>query len=78
MDAPIRIMEAHKLQRLLSLKEIKLITTLSKPSIYRAMALGRFPKPIRLGPGRVAWPLGEVIAWQKRCRDERERAVLRE
>ncbi len=45
--------------RLLRLKEVLNRTSLSRTSIYRLMARGRFPDSIALG-SRVAWVEAEV------------------
>lgn len=50
-------------------------TTLPKASIYRDIATGAFPKPIQIGPKRVAWLSAEVDAWIERCAAERKPAV---
>jgi prophage regulatory protein len=45
----------------------------SKTSIYRKMAEGKFPRPIRLGPKAVAWlehELDDYLAARLRERDE--------
>ena len=38
-------------------------TGLSRSSIYEAIAVGTFPKPIRLGPRAVGWLSSEVDDW---------------
>ena len=48
--------------RLLHLKEVLRLTSLSRTSIYRLMARGRFPDPIELG-ARRAWVEAEVATW---------------
>jgi prophage regulatory protein len=45
------------------MRELRPITTYSKASIYRLIALGLFPKPVKLGPARVAWRESDVVAW---------------
>lgn len=47
-------------------------TTLPKASIYRDIAIGAFPKPIQIGPKRVAWLSAEVDAWIERCAAQRK------
>jgi len=34
--------------------------TLSKCTIYRLIKAGKFPEPIRLSPGRVAWQKSDI------------------
>ena len=43
--------------------EVERLTGFSKASIYRLMAAGEFPTPIRLGVRAVAWRVGDVEAW---------------
>ena len=49
--------------RLLPLKSVTDRTSLSKVQIYRMMAWGKFPRPVPVGPHRVAWVEREVDAW---------------
>jgi prophage regulatory protein len=51
--------------RLLSLSEVRERFPLSKSTIYRGIARGTFPKPIRISAGRVAWSEHELIGWLK-------------
>jgi prophage regulatory protein len=39
------------------------ITGLSVPTIYREIAQGRFPRPIKLTAGARAWRLSEIMQW---------------
>jgi prophage regulatory protein len=48
------------------------ITGLSIPTIYREIARGRFPRPIKITAGARAWKLSEIMDWI----DTRERAPL--
>lgn len=36
---------------------------ISKASLYRLLAAGKFPEPVRPLPGVVAWRAGDVRAW---------------
>ncbi len=45
------------------LKNVILITGLSKSSIYAMMKSGNFPKNILLGARAVAWIEKEVVEW---------------
>ncbi|EGX6956817.1 AlpA family transcriptional regulator [Aeromonas hydrophila] len=49
--------------KLIKLKDVTEMTTLSKATIYRLMKQGSFPGPIRLGPKCVAWKQSEIIEW---------------
>ncbi|MBW8191438.1 AlpA family transcriptional regulator [Neiella marina] len=52
-----------KLKRLLTLREVMELTTLSRATIYRKMELGTFPKPVQISKRRVAWRTSDVNAW---------------
>jgi prophage regulatory protein len=47
----------------LRLPEVKLITGLSKTSLYALIREKSFPAPVRLGPRAVAWVRSEVRQW---------------
>ena len=49
--------------RILRRPEVERITSLSKASIYRAMAAGSFPRPLKIGVRSVGWPEEEIRAW---------------
>lgn len=53
--------------RFLSLREVRQRTTLSRPTIYRRMAAGTFPRQVTLGGRSVAWVEAEVEAWMRDC-----------
>jgi prophage regulatory protein len=57
--------------RFISIHEVRDRTSLSKTHIYRLMDRGRFPRPVPLGPRRVAWREGEVEAWMEERVSER-------
>ncbi len=42
--------------RFISLKEFAQRSTLSRSEVYNMIAAGELPKPVRLGPNRVAFP----------------------
>ena len=51
--------------RILTIKQVQALNSLSRASIYRAMSAGTFPRPIRLSPGgrRVGWRETDVRDW---------------
>ena len=49
-------------ERLLKLVEVLKRTSFSKTHTYRLIAAGQHPKPVPLGPGRVAWIESEIDA----------------
>jgi prophage regulatory protein len=38
-------------------------TGLPKPTLYKAIAQGRFPRPYSIGPRAVAWLEDEIDVW---------------
>jgi prophage regulatory protein len=50
-------------ERLVSLTPVCESTGLSRSTIYRLIANGDFPKPVKISKGRVAWREREVLAW---------------
>ena len=49
--------------RLLRLRTVTQITGLSRSEVYRRIAGGSFPKPVKIGPRASAWIESEVAAW---------------
>ena len=61
------------LDRLLNLREVKILTSLSKTSIYRAMRAQEFPQAIPIMSNRVAWSSREIAEWRRqRTKKRRE------
>lgn len=53
-------------KRLIRAKEIKHRTGLSIATVYRMIARGSFPKPVKIGSGQFApsaWVQDEIDAW---------------
>lgn len=48
---------------LLSLPQVVETIGLSRASIYGAISLGAFPKPVQLSARRVAWPAQVIFDW---------------
>ena len=49
---------------LLKVRVVASKTTLSRSSIYRKVAAGHFPAPVRIpGTSRVAWRESDIDAW---------------
>ena len=46
-----------------SRKRVEIETSMGRSWLYGAMAEGRFPRPVRIGSGRVAWVSSEVQQW---------------
>lgn len=48
---------------LLRLREVTRRTGKSRSSVYRDVAAGTFPAPVKLGERASAWPEHEISAW---------------
>lgn len=49
-------------------KEVFVITTLSRTTIWRMVKRGEFPAPVRLSLGRNGWPKVAIHLWIRlRC-----------
>jgi prophage regulatory protein len=51
------------IERLIRIDEVKRLTGISTATLYRKIATGDFPRPVRLGAVARAWPLSEVQDW---------------
>lgn len=49
--------------RLLSWREVRSRTGLSRTTAWRLQNTGAFPRPVALSPGRVGWRETEIAAW---------------
>jgi len=54
------------------LPAVKARTGLSRTEIYRRIAFGQFPAPVKLGARASAWIAGEVDGWIRDRIDERK------
>jgi prophage regulatory protein len=50
-------------RRLITLRSVVEMVTLSKSEVYRRIQLGTFPRPVRLGPQRIAFLEADIHAW---------------
>lgn len=57
------VREGHVAERLIALRDVLSRTTLSKTHTYRLINSGNFPRPVPLGPRRVAFLEREVDEW---------------
>ena len=55
---------ARALGPLLRRDEVIRETGLSRPTIYRRIAAGTFPRPRRIGVQAVAWAASEIEEWK--------------
>ena len=58
--------------RILSKKDLRAMVLYSPAHIDRLEKAGRFPKRVRLGPGRVGWVEYEVLQWVQARINERD------
>lgn len=49
--------------RILRRQEVERRVGLSKPTLYRRIERGEFPKPVPLGPRAVGWLSTEIDQW---------------
>jgi len=59
--------------RLEKLPSVKTRTGLSRSEIYRRVAAGTFPQPVKLGERASAWNSAEIDAWIAERIAERDR-----
>jgi len=48
---------------LLRFRQVREIVPLSRSEIYRRIALGQFPRPVKLGERAVAWDSDQIQAY---------------
>ena len=49
--------------RLIGIKEVCQITSLSRTTVWRLERAGKFARRRRCSPNRVAWRLSEILQW---------------
>jgi prophage regulatory protein len=49
--------------RLIRLREVRMRVGLGASTVYRYLAEGKFPRPVQIGGGRVAWVEHDIDAW---------------
>jgi predicted DNA-binding transcriptional regulator AlpA len=47
----------------ISPRQLRQATGLSEATLWRLRQRGELPEPVRLSPGRVAWPEPVIAAW---------------
>ena len=57
---------APALDRLLAMPAVVHLTSLSKATVYRKVADGSFPAPLKIGKSRVAWRERDIVDWRAR------------
>ena len=48
---------------LLPMPAVMDLTSFSKATVYRKVADGSFPKPLKIGQSRVAWRKSDIAEW---------------
>ena len=51
------------LLRLIDWSELRRRIPLSRSTVWRLIRKGRFPAPLKISPGRVAWREDDIQAW---------------
>jgi prophage regulatory protein len=52
-------------RQLINKHAVEKMTSLDITTIYRKMAAGTFPQPVRIGRRRVAWRTADILQWQQ-------------
>lgn len=50
--------------RLLSWREVRVLSGISRTTAWRLQNAGEFPRPVMISPGRVGWRESDVAAWR--------------
>ena len=53
--------------RLMSIGQVLAMVDVSKSTLYKMIAAGHFPRPIRVGLRGARWWYSEVAEWLKSC-----------
>jgi prophage regulatory protein len=59
-------------EAILKSTSVKALTGISVPTIYRLVALNRFPAPVKLSDQASGWLLSEVLTWIEQKKQERD------
>lgn len=65
-------MKRYVAMTLIKIKEVMSITSLARPTIYKYIKNGTFPRPVSLGGRAVAWVREEVEEWIEQRIAERD------
>lgn len=61
--------------KLIRLKQVMECTGLARSTVYKFIAEGDFPKPVKLGVRVAAWVEAEVLAWMESKVNSRDNAA---
>jgi prophage regulatory protein len=62
--------------KLIKLKQVMECTGLARSTVYKFMAEGQFPKPVKLGVRMVAWVETEIQEWVREKITTRDSAKI--
>jgi len=54
---------SESFDRLVRLRELVKLLSISRANVYRLMKIGKFPQSIKLAERTVAWRLSEIETW---------------
>jgi len=54
---------SESFDRLVRLRELVKLLSISRANVYRLMKMGKFPQSIKLAERTVAWRLSEIETW---------------
>jgi prophage regulatory protein len=60
--------------KLIRLPEVLEKTGLTRTRLYAAIDAGTFPRPVKITPRAIAWPIDEIDAWIAERMAERQAA----
>ena len=63
MDCPNCDNRKNQTRHILGIAEVVEMVGISPSTIFRQIAAGTFPRPIRLAPNRIGWLKSEIEAW---------------
>ena len=49
--------------RLIKMEEVLRVCCISRATLYRRLAGGEFPAPVRVGPRAARWRASDITAW---------------
>lgn len=62
--------------KLLKMRDVMVLTSLAKSTIYKYIDTEGFPKQVKLGSGSVAWIEGEVLDWIEAKIAQRDASIM--
>ncbi len=69
-----QLVEGGHVERIIRRGGLKSVTGYAPSTIYELIALGEFPKPVKLGRRAVGWLEFEIADWQRRQIEARDAA----